>query len=422
MRVYVFNVGSGDHILVQLPNKKYGIIDFHYQSNLGQAEVPAQSFLRKKLEEGEDVHIAFIHLTHPHHDHMKGMESFLNWSQDESVSIEIDDFWWFGGAESSTYEKSIREQLKELKNNQILNTEIKNKAAELYSWMGIVEDSLNNYKFQLIDEIKPLGHISPAVSSYSLAPLRKLCIDFVSKLISSTIQASKLLEKKPIDIDKNIISTALLFVVSKLRIFFGGDLHKNTFMECHNEHQTVIKNRLNIPEFSSDLIKGCHHGSKNSSSEEIWDILIGDKKKSNIVFSAGTRYEHPNPETIKHIYKTAEKKGLNAYFPAPNLTGIPVSKGKFQEADIKILSTNISFEYLEKLELEQEDQNFIYKNEESDHKQEIEYTFAELLHESEVGDKTAPEVNMLSSIIYDIDLNDNSIKTKIGFTSDLKGK
>ena len=51
LKLFLFNVGQGDHMLIELPNGEFGIIDFYYQTNMNQNCVPALVYLKKLKEE-----------------------------------------------------------------------------------------------------------------------------------------------------------------------------------------------------------------------------------------------------------------------------------------------------------------------------------------------------------------------------------
>ena len=96
LRLYVFNVGQGDHILLKLPDNTYGIVDFFYPGGL--AKCPAVYYLTnlKRLLPKEDIQIAFVCLSHPDGDHLEGLAGFVKWL--EQNEKKIGNLWLFGGA------------------------------------------------------------------------------------------------------------------------------------------------------------------------------------------------------------------------------------------------------------------------------------------------------------------------------------
>ena len=99
LKVYLFNVGQGDHILLELPNGEYGIIDFYFEGAVGLKEPPALTYLEnvKRQNPRKQITVAFICISHPDFDHVKGADTFLHWARDNNVTIE--NFWLPAGKE-----------------------------------------------------------------------------------------------------------------------------------------------------------------------------------------------------------------------------------------------------------------------------------------------------------------------------------
>jgi hypothetical protein len=99
LTVYVFNVGQGDHLLIEFPNGEYGIIDFYHQSlpPLNLYSPPALSFLKQRhaARPSKPIRLRFVHLTHPDLDHTKGVIEFLEWVVTEDIKLH--EFWMFPG-------------------------------------------------------------------------------------------------------------------------------------------------------------------------------------------------------------------------------------------------------------------------------------------------------------------------------------
>src|SRR5258707_15298702 len=95
LTVYVFNVGQGDHLLIEFPNGQYGVIDFYHQTTTtpNLLSTPALYFLerRRLASPSKRIRLRFIHITHPDLDHTKGVIEFLSWV--EKHQIDLDEFW-----------------------------------------------------------------------------------------------------------------------------------------------------------------------------------------------------------------------------------------------------------------------------------------------------------------------------------------
>src|SRR5205807_5448464 len=90
------------------------------------------------------------------------------------------------------------------------------------------------------------------------------------------------------------------------RLLFGGDAGKEIWRQCL-EHYKETQQYLDHGPFKGSFVKASHHGSKHSSSVELWpDILYPG---AHVGISAGnkTSYKHPHPDTLEHILSTFKK-------------------------------------------------------------------------------------------------------------------
>ena len=101
LKVFIFNVGQGDHTLILLPNNELGIIDCHYSNSLGHTELPVITFIRrlrdlKIIDQKEQIIFKFLCITHPDNDHIRGLNQLLDFiDRDENITVE--NIWWYKG-------------------------------------------------------------------------------------------------------------------------------------------------------------------------------------------------------------------------------------------------------------------------------------------------------------------------------------
>jgi len=107
IKIYVFNVGQGDHILLEFPDNKFGIIDVFHDSDINcPNEPPALTYLKQKKQNNPEfeIEIAFIHISHYHLDHVLGLEKILYWTLINRVPVyEL----WLPAAPSNKNHKSF---------------------------------------------------------------------------------------------------------------------------------------------------------------------------------------------------------------------------------------------------------------------------------------------------------------------------
>ena len=64
---YVFDVGQGDHVLLELPDRSFGIIEAHYYpGNTPVGVPPGLHFLEQQRKRGLQIKLSFLHITHYH--------------------------------------------------------------------------------------------------------------------------------------------------------------------------------------------------------------------------------------------------------------------------------------------------------------------------------------------------------------------
>jgi len=104
--IHVLNVGFGDNILIEFPadnsgNRKYGLVDCKNSEKTKQ-------YLCKLTQDSSEKRLAFICATHPHGDHIMGINSIL---KDDEYSPR--EFWDSGFRHNSvTYQEILKTILK----------------------------------------------------------------------------------------------------------------------------------------------------------------------------------------------------------------------------------------------------------------------------------------------------------------------
>lgn len=364
LKVFVFNVGQGDNILLQLPDGSWGIIDFHFDSKIhGQLEPPSLTFLKKQLAEKKEVNLSFFHLSHYHADHIGGLKDFIEWAQTSGISTNL---CWLPGS------KPPKEMLdiftKVLMDSEFLksffedenNKEYASRFNEINSQYGssifdllkkFVDancgqgpgegtfEKLNNI-FRLVDCCNdPI-----LVNAYSLAPTSEWC-DWFEFREGLKILRMLFSPKHKASSDGNDISAILLLQANELNILFGGDAKQESIessMRIIKKHPEKLNRAV---DFSADFVKIFHHGASYSSSEEIWETIIKAGSDVYIAISAGKHegYSHPSSETINHIVDAAASNNATVSIFATNynhITGNLKIENITQANDI----LNLSFE------------------------------------------------------------------------------
>ncbi|MEO1384683.1 MAG: hypothetical protein AAFV78_15780, partial [Bacteroidota bacterium] len=156
LRIIVFNVGNGDHILVQLPDKRFGIIDCFKGYNSSKhhnprfEELPALTYLKAYRENNPDTSLAFLHISHPDADHIKGFGEL--WDQLRALKLLPEYLWVFAGVQTPGYLNQLHTFIQKSK-KQV------NHEAQINDQLSQKRNQVNNYKndwTRLISVLKKL--------------------------------------------------------------------------------------------------------------------------------------------------------------------------------------------------------------------------------------------------------------------------
>jgi beta-lactamase superfamily II metal-dependent hydrolase len=336
LRIYVFNVGHGDHILIELPNGKYGIIDFCYQLSLIQLFPPSIYYFEYLMQSKKNIVIEFICISHPDIDHIKGLEIFLNWADDNKIVIE--KFLIFAG-------KDIRfliNSLKDRYNDALIKTLINNSRKTIDGYLDKYSNnlrSLTNYlkkwnyntgrREEYLQDIRMI--YQDAENNFKLvnfAPLGFIVQDYNSNSWDKFFDRI-LYRIVATHTDSNLISSIINIIYESKKIIFGGDAGSKIWEKSIDHY---LKNNFcnEYGSLESCFILASHHGSKHSSSNIIWQNIL-HTKKSVVAFSSGNAYNHPNHETINHIKTIKKKHKLVVDILSTNSTNNKILKSNFSK-------------------------------------------------------------------------------------------
>jgi beta-lactamase superfamily II metal-dependent hydrolase len=329
LTVYVFNVGQGDHLLIEFPNGQYGVIDFYHQTSTkpNLLSTPALYFLEKRrlASPSKRIRLRFIHLTHPDLDHTKGVIEFLEWVHEHG--LDLDEFWSFPGIRLADIIKQLNRALAATPNQQLewRVRRIKDRLERLDELIGKI-----GCREQVINGVQHVGDIGKSVKAVAIAPLGSQVNQANQKQLEKTIKL--ILSDEPFRASNNIVSSILKFKYGKHTLLFGGDASRRVWEECLGFYE-----RTKQPHglCRSNFIKVSHHGSKNSSSVELWRKVLCEE--SSLAISAGRtrKPNHPDKETLKQIIRVGKK-----FNDQPNVVSTNMCSGCLEERGAKLKLVN----------------------------------------------------------------------------------
>lgn len=303
--VYLFNVGQGDNILLRLPNREYGIIDFFYEPSLNLSEPPALTYLkrvRRRLNPTIPLVISFVCLSHPDTDHIKGAKQLLDWIKDKRNNVLLRNLWIWPG----TVLEDLLEQYEEYAHS-IKQSDSTQRASEVRRQIRAVlkfGESFKNTE-QLQDIRKLAQNAGGSIKAITVAPLGTHVRRFNKRAQRAFVKFATGGQKHKSP-PKNVLSSILMLIYEEHRLIFGGDTMLKMWEECIERYYSQEHN-LDHGELKGNFIKASHHGSKHSSSVELWPQILLPQVKGQVGISAGRRkrYGHPHRDTLVHIKSVA---------------------------------------------------------------------------------------------------------------------
>lgn len=310
LKVHLFNVGQGDHIMMELPNGEVGIIDFYYEYPLEEPPTLAYLAHLERTQKQKPV-ISFIHVSHPDNDHILGVDKFLEWVSNPERKITVKNFWSFPGHNFAKLIEIYKKAYDESDKAPETFHRARSTFQRLSSMQKFVESNnrkrKNKCAIEYFQDIQLIGNdIGGEVKVVSLAPLGEDVHSFNDQMLEDLFKV--VLEKGKPGAKKNLVSSVLKMDFRKHTLIFGGDTEGNVWKKILDKLERS-GNIENLGPCRGNFVKISHHGSKNSSSETLWDAILGEKK-NYIGISAGRRknLNHPSRETIHQIMRVKDRR------------------------------------------------------------------------------------------------------------------
>lgn len=306
-------------MLLELPDSKFGLIDFYFNSEINIAlEPPALTYLKQKHASGTPVVLSFICISHPDLDHTTGVEKLFKWIRAEE--IEVERLWLYPGINEGDIGESLARAtayLDEIVVENIAsgieppvglrnNSEIRRLRDDLRELWKFVEEWKPRSP-DLLQGIVRLCNLGAEVEICPLAPLSDDIRRADKKALRTLFLWTQ--NQKPLKLeDRNLVSSVIKIRFGEHQLLFGGDAGEGVWQRSLDEFDRRHQNDEG-PCFNScqaNFIKASHHGSKNSSSVKLWERILG--APAHVAFSGGQgdKRPFPNRETIAHLAEIAE--------------------------------------------------------------------------------------------------------------------
>ena len=252
LELYFFNVGHGDSIAIKFPNDEWGIIDCF--RNLEQVAPPVLTFLKKQ----DITHLNFVCITHPHSDHINGIDIIAN-------NFEIDKFYLYGMRTGSPCEKDSNRPL-------------------IKALLSVTNNQKHINKMHVLDDgdIINISDISINICNPN---------DEIRDMLRLTAYVTE-------SQDFNRESVVMFMQYANRNILLTGDITPNFWNNANKKISEKI-----------DLIKISHHGSRFSNNfEQLSDFF---QQGATAIISTDGGHKFPSIPDQEFIQNLRDNIGCN---------------------------------------------------------------------------------------------------------------
>lgn len=260
LKIHVLDVGHGDTIILEIPigkkDKIFGVIDC----------IKFEEKTKPYLESLGVKELAFVCVTHPHDDHVGGIQQLL-----ETYNGKVGELW-VSGKEHQTMDNLLR----------YLDCDEETETYYLKKYEDIVPVTVETIKSGTILKYGK-------VKLHILSPPSKLLTD--SKTEAYNI---------------NNASIVIKIEYGESKILLAGDAQFGNWAHTRINHAEKIR---------AQVLKASHHGSKHGNFLEVLEII----SPNYVIVSAGSRKPTDFPhqftkDAIKHIFEDKNLKFDERFF------------------------------------------------------------------------------------------------------------
>lgn len=258
LEIYFFNVGHGDSIIIKFPNGAWGVIDCH--RNYEKRNPNVLKFLKEHLINN----LSFICVTHPHSDHIRGLDIL-----EREYKQKIDKFLIYGLSTGSPCEKH--------KDTPLMKT--------LLSFTNSGKDAkklfIVNRGYREYFGDAELIVLNPSEEIRNKITLKQYAVEHL---------------------DFNEESVVILVKYAGKQILLTGDIPTAPWDIILNDY----------PDIKADIIKISHHGSKINNDSILLEKIIKPNAYAIISTDGGKKYATlPSEEVINYLRNTLNCTVLN---------------------------------------------------------------------------------------------------------------
>lgn len=279
LKVRFFDVGHGDHIVIEFPNGDIGIVDSCHKP--GRSGPPGVEYLlnlrRDRGGDDRPLPIRFVCVTHPHGDHVKGIWQIL-----ENRAFEVEELWHSMSLETAAVLRHVNERSVRVYGGAVAMAEyVRQIHGDLGSVLDMIERGMRVGKPKIV----------PLIAMRTSRPIGGVDIESVSPGEG----ALRLYYKQILDDEKtgddqalrdcaNRLSAMLLLQFGSNRVLLTGDAADINWREFMEE----LGARGRVGELPYEVVKAAHHGSNHGLVSDVWGAMVSPSGVVCVSAAGGT--------------------------------------------------------------------------------------------------------------------------------------
>jgi beta-lactamase superfamily II metal-dependent hydrolase len=303
LEVTIFGPGYGESIVLHIPQIGWGIIDScEYKTKNKSIVLPLEYLLN--ITTKPHPQLAFVILTHPHHDHCKGIDRILR--EYPGGTKRVCRYNGDGIREWQAYKTKKDTALKKVIQGLGYAFKSIDKAVE----SGAQFRRLGEMTTVFNENVNLNGYNSTNVRMLALSP-SAISIQKYTEMLQKAIPGVGQRISKMDDDGHNLVSVALLLEFGKLQMIFGSDVE--TGSNKNTGWSGIISNK-DCPSLWANLVKVSHHGSENGHNDSAWKEFCKKGSPLSLVtpFRKGSVFLPKNSD-VDRIKADSQKVGVTNY-------------------------------------------------------------------------------------------------------------
>jgi hypothetical protein len=297
LNIHIYGGSTGETIVLHMPNGDWGVIDCYARS----LAVPESNPAYLLLQTNGVRELAFLGLTHPHHDHYRGMSRLLD-------LCTVKSFWTFKGLKPDDVHLIMDYFAAEAYGDEVERNQLRERSDELSAVFERTDASgVESQDIASLQHLYPLPVPKSAhFAIRGIAPPRKQADEYMETLIRH-LKDWDALGPLP-DAHHNLISGALLIEYGQTTIVLGGDVEKDAWLGTLKLYEPQL--------LQSHVVKVSHHGSTNGYCKGLW-TTFAHPGVTVAVLTPFRSHSLPDPVAVEHIKGHAVKVHSASVCPPP---------------------------------------------------------------------------------------------------------